>query len=161
MSAAHPAFCRESAVGRGLAFGDFDNDGDLDIMVANGYISGNPKDEYFTKLANAVTAPNFDPTDAMNWPVMGDSTFSGYEPKRVFHNEGNGTFRKDTTNAIARVSMHSWDHFWADYDNDGDVDLFVANQHAAPQLSRNQQKSPNHWLMVRLLADPATGITRR
>jgi len=28
----------------------------------------------------------------MNWPVMGEATFSGYEPKRVFHNEGNETF---------------------------------------------------------------------
>jgi hypothetical protein len=64
-------------------FWDYDNDGDLDIMVANGYISGNPHDEYFTKLATIVTKPGFDPIEAMNWPVMGDSTFAGYEPKRV------------------------------------------------------------------------------
>jgi len=75
-------------------FWDFDNDADLDIMIANGYISGDPAHEYFTDLATSVTRPGFDPADAGNWPEMGDSSFAGYEPSRVWSNEGNEVFKE-------------------------------------------------------------------
>ena len=45
----------------------------------------------------------------------------------LFHNEGDGTFRKVTTNAIAQTSVQAWTHVWGDYDNDGKLDLFVPN----------------------------------
>ncbi len=45
----------------------------------------------------------------------------------LYHNEGNGTFRKITTNAIALTYVRTFAHVWADYDNDGKVDLFVPN----------------------------------
>ena len=86
-------------------FWDYDNDGDLDIIVANGYISGDPKDEYFTKLATSVTKPGFDPIEAQNWPMMGDSTFSGYEPSRVWRNEGNEVFTEVAESLGWRIRM--------------------------------------------------------
>ncbi len=49
------------------------------------------------------------------------------EATRIYHNEGNGTFRKVTTNAIAQTAVQSYTHVWGDYDNDGKVDLFVPN----------------------------------
>ncbi len=45
----------------------------------------------------------------------------------LYHNEGSGTFRKVTTNTIAKTRMQAFVHVWADYDNDGRVDLFVPN----------------------------------
>ncbi len=51
-------------------------------------------------------------------------------PTPLFRNEGNGTFRKVTTNAIGSTAVRTWSLVWADYDNDGKVDLFVPNFHS-------------------------------
>lgn len=131
-------------------FWDYDNDGDLDLMVANGYISANPKDEYFTKLATTVTKPGFDPADAMNWPVMGDSTFSGYEPKRVFRNEGNETFTEVAAELGLADKRDGRGLAIADFDNDGDLDVYLSNQGQDGVFYRNDMRNANNWLEVDL-----------
>ena len=45
----------------------------------------------------------------------------------LYHNEGDGTFRKVTTNAIGTTFVQAYSHVWGDYDNDGKLDLFVPN----------------------------------
>ncbi len=131
-------------------FWDYDNDGDLDIMIANGYISGNPDHEYFTDLATAVTRPGFDPTDAQSWPKMGDSTFAGYEPSRVWRNEGNEVF----VEVAARIGLN--DHrdgrglAIADFDNDGDLDVYISNQGQDGVFYRNDIGNKNSWLQIEL-----------
>ena len=40
---------------------------------------------------------------------------------------------------------------FADYDNDGDVDIFVVNNHAKPALLRNDGGNRNNWLHVELI----------
>jgi hypothetical protein len=132
-------------------FWDYDNDGDLDLMVANGYISGNPKEEYFNKLATTVTKPGFDPTDARNWPVMGNSTFSGYEPKRVFRNEGNESFTEVAAPLGLADKRDGRGLAIADFDNDGDLDVYLSNQGQDGALFRNEIGNTNHWLEVDLV----------
>lgn len=129
-------------------FWDYDNDGDLDIMVANGYISGDPSDEYFTKLAKSVTKPGFDPIDAQNWPMMGNSTFSGYEPKRVFRNEGNELFTEVAAELGLADKSDGRGLAIADYDNDGDLDVYLANQGQDSVLYRNDRANKENWLQV-------------
>jgi tetratricopeptide (TPR) repeat protein/uncharacterized low-complexity protein len=131
-------------------FWDYDNDGWLDIMVANGYISGNPKDEYFNKLATAVTRPDFDPIDAMNWPVMGDSTFAGYEPKRVFHNEGNETFKEVAAELGLADTRDGRGLAMFDYDNNGTLDVYMSCQGQDSVLWRNDIGKKNNWVEVDL-----------
>lgn len=135
-------------------FWDYDNDGCLDLMVANGYISGDPKDEYFTKLASTVTRPGFDPIDARNWPVMGDSTFAGYEPKRVFHNEGNETFTEVAAALGLADRSDGRGLAIADYDNDGDLDVYLSNQGQDGVLYRNDLTPRRSWLEVDLAGAP-------
>ncbi|HUU85100.1 MAG TPA: FG-GAP-like repeat-containing protein [Phycisphaerae bacterium] len=131
-------------------FWDYDNDGYLDIIVANGYISGNPDDEYFAKLATEVTKPGFDPIDAQNWPMMGDSTFSGYEPSRVWHNEGNEVFTEVATDLGLADTGDGRGLAIADFDNDGDLDVYIANQGQDSSFYRNDLGNGNNWLQVEL-----------
>ncbi|MCK4340598.1 MAG: VCBS repeat-containing protein [Phycisphaerae bacterium] len=129
-------------------FWDFDNDGDLDIMVANGYISGNPEDEYFTKLATEVTKPGFDPINAQNWPTMGDSTFSGYQTSRVWRNEGNEAFEQVAKELGLADIGDGRGLAIADYDNDGDLDVYIANQGQDSSFYRNDIGNKNNWLQI-------------
>ena len=131
-------------------FWDYDNDGDLDLMVANGYISGKPGDEYFRKLAVTVTKPGFDPIDACNWPTIGDSTFAGYEPSRVWRNEGNELF-KDVAKRIGLADIGDGRGLAvADFDNDGDLDVYISNQGQDGVLYRNDLGNRNNWLQIEL-----------
>lgn len=133
----------------GAKFWDLDNDGDLDLMNACGYISGG-EGEYFTDLAIAVTQPDFDPTNAASWPTIGDKTFSGYQPSRVWRNEGSEVF----TEVAAELGLNDVGDgrglAIADYDNDGDLDVYISNQGQNATLYRNNSGNRNNWLELEL-----------
>ena len=75
---------------------------------------------------------------------------------QLFRNEGDGTFidvSKSTgiRNMPLRVSRGA---AFGDYDNDGDVDIFIVNNYAEPTLLRNNAsslKNSNNWLQVDLI----------
>ncbi len=115
-------------IGWGTSLFDYDNDGDLDIFVANG--------STFQKLDQPeVLIP---------------------QHNQLFRNEGDGTFSnvsKSTgiANLPSRVSRGA---AFGDYDNDGDVDIFIANNYDKPTLLRNNTndfKNSNNWLHVKLV----------
>jgi hypothetical protein len=95
--------------GLNLIQADYDNDGDVDVLI----LRGGWLDKY------------------------------GRYPKSLLRNNGNGTFTDVTLDAgLARVHFPTQSGSWADYDNDGDLDLYVGNESsesiAAPsQLFRN------------------------
>lgn len=82
----------------GVAWADYDNDGDLDFYVASG--SGR----------SAAEARN------------------GGSPNALYRNNGDGTFTDIAIAAGVDDPASSTGASWADYDNDGDLDLFVANR---------------------------------
>jgi uncharacterized repeat protein (TIGR01451 family) len=55
-------------------------------------------------------------------------TAGGTDPNAMFKNNGNGTFTKVTTGAIVTENTKSYASTWADIDNDGDMDGFVATE---------------------------------
>ena len=144
--------------GWGAKFFDADNDGDLDIIAVNGFISAG-KGNYWYDLAS-WTVKGQDVADARNWPAIGDRSFSGYEKNRFWRNDGNYSFSERAHETGLDSTRDGRGVVCFDYDNDGDLDLFIANQDQPPQLFRNSLRSTNHWLMVRLLVDAKTGITR-
>ena len=170
--------------GWGAKFFDPDNDGDLDIIAVNGFISAG-KGNYWYDLAS-WTVKGQDVADARNWPAIGDRSFSGYEKNRFWRNDGKYSFSERARDFGLDSTRDGRGVVCFDYDNDGDLDLFVANQDQPPHLYRNNSitkpgsagilsagastetrrpdagapSDANHWLMVRLVSDPKTGITR-
>ncbi len=116
-------------------FFDYDDDGWLDLYVVNGWVSAGPQ-SYVPDVFQMVTRPNVDFADARNWPPMGNKSLSGYEKKKLFHNEA-GTFREVAARQGLDSTRDGRGIAVADFDNDGRLDLFVTNANAEPYLYRN------------------------
>nr|MBN2278071.1 VCBS repeat-containing protein [candidate division Zixibacteria bacterium] len=124
----------------GIAWGDYDNDDDLDFYVSNYFspnnLYQNDGNGNFTEVASSPINDS-DPGTGVAW---GDYDNDGYldiynvklsiggslRPNKLFHNNGNGTF-SDVTPAVLADTGFSYGLGWADYDLDGDIDLFFTN----------------------------------
>ena len=113
-------------LGWGTRFFDYDNDGDLDLFVANGHV----------------------------YPqVDGVPSGSSYrQPNQLFSNQGKGVFQEVSAQSgrglsIVQVSRGA---SFGDYDNDGDVDVFVVNLNDTPSLLRNDGGNSHNWLTVQV-----------
>jgi hypothetical protein len=122
--------------GWGGKFFDYDNDGWLDLYVMNGWVSSGPE-SYVPDIFEMIIKPGIDLADARNWPPMGNKSLSGYEKKRLFHNERGQTFTEQAARHGLDSTRDGRGVAVADFDNDGRLDLFVANANGAPYLYRN------------------------
>ena len=139
----------ETGWGWGAKFFDYDNDGWLDLYVTNGWVSAG-KDSYVPDIFNMVTKPGIDFADARNWPPMGNKSLSGYEKKKLFHND-HGQLFKDQAGVHGVDSVRDGRGVAiADFDNDGRLDMFVANANGEPNLYRNTMPAGNHWVQFAL-----------
>jgi len=112
--------------GWGLKFFDYDNDGDLDLFLAN----GNP-DDLISSLHGEVTYE---------------------EPLMLFHNTGK-SFQDVSARSgpVFATPMSSRGLAVGDFDNDGAVDVLISVNNGAPHLLRNNAGRQNHWLGIHLV----------
>ena len=114
-------------LGWGTGFADFDNDGWLDIFQVNGHVY--PEVEKLT-------------------------TEAGYAQRKVlYQNLRNGKFADVSVKVGGAVMENTAGRgaAFGDFDNDGDIDVVINTVNSTPELIRNDQKSGNNWLKIKLI----------
>jgi hypothetical protein len=112
--------------GWGAKFFDYDNDGNLDLFLANGH----PDD----KIESHTTHVNY------------------LEPLLLFHNTGKGLENVGAgAGPVFAESFAARGLAIGDFNNDGAVDVLVAVNGGPPLLLKNSAAVGNHWLGVRLV----------
>lgn len=164
------------------SWGDYDNDGDLDLFVTN---SENQKNFLFRNDGN------FNFTSVVNDPIVNENGYfacsgwgdydndgdldmyvtQAYGPanvplinclyKNLLVESGTPSFEKITDGEIVNDPGYSYGFAWADWDADGDLDLFTArtfgeNENNTAYLNNGNS---NKWLIVKLSGANATNIS--
>lgn len=131
-------------------WGDFDNDGALDLYVTNSggipknFLYKNNGDGTFAKITTGAPATDALISRCVNWTdydADGDAdlfvTNENNQPENLYRNNGDGTFTKITTGALVNNGGKTMSASWGDYDNDGDQDVFLANDQGVDALFRS------------------------
>lgn len=142
----------EGTMSTSAAWGDYDGDGYLDLFVVNSQAGLNPGINWlyhnqgngtFTRMTTNQVGPvvqgsalwfsaSWMDFDEDGWldlfaPIWGSTA-------RLYHNLANGRFDRLVNNALVSTSMPTLTHAWADYDNDGRLDLLVGMDDAHPMV---------------------------
>jgi hypothetical protein len=158
----------------GLAWGDYDNDGRLDLfvtgMTATNRLYHNDGNGIFSRITSApmLRPPSGGGYRACAW---GDYDNDGYldlfmggynATNALFHNNGDGTFTKVLSGAPVQEGkdgIYCNACGWADYDNDGFLDLLVTRAPADSSTTTNwlyhNNGNSNAWLEVKLVSTVA------
>jgi len=147
----------------GLGWSDYDDDGDMDLFVANAYFDyplpdpadymqpnglyRNDGDFSFTKIVSGPVATDLSLSYGPSW---GDYDNDGDQDLYVanstlplanffYSNNGDGSFTRIQTGEIVTAASKTYTSSWSDYDNDGDLDLFLTTYEGNnPAPHRNQ-----------------------
>ncbi|MAT38308.1 MAG: hypothetical protein CL946_01750 [Ectothiorhodospiraceae bacterium] len=162
----------------GFDWGDYDNDGDLDMIGAHVAFPQNLDVSDVTQIWRNNGAPNYDfemlqgvqetgfgYTDMFHYDAaFGDFNSDGLLdfvltsgencfPTRLYMQNPDHTF-SEVSYAAGIDAMNSYGTAWVDYDNDGDLDLSIVT-HQGVKLYRNDFPTPGNWVQFNLTGETA------
>jgi enediyne biosynthesis protein E4 len=111
-------------VGWGVRLADFDNDGDLDLFIANGHLH-----EMISRSNRMV---------------------SYREPPLFLSNDGHGRFARVNGGPVLSAAYLGRGMATGDFDNDGAPDVAFVSLNEAPVLLHNEAAAGRRWLGIRL-----------
>ncbi len=128
-----------SGKSHGASWADYDNDGDLDLFVANygalNFLYKNEGNGVFAQVLGDIVTTDVGYSLGASWGDYDNDSFvdlyvvngSGNNENFLYNNNGDGTFNKITSGTIVTDLADSRGCGWVDYNNDGNLDLFVSN----------------------------------
>ena len=165
--------------GMGTNFGDFDNDGDLDIVVTNfqdqtNSLYQNEQNAFFNEVSFSTgigekslpyLAWGVDFVDLNNdgWQDLFvanghlDHNISDIDPigtyaqrNQVFMNQNGRTFIDQSKTMLDQKQVSRGSAF-GDLDNDGDIDIVVSNLNDHPVILWNVTEHTSNWFILKLI----------
>jgi hypothetical protein len=134
----------------GAQFGDLNNDGFLDLYLANGFISGKPGTSYWYDYSKVTGGNKAIISDISKWPAMEGRSQSGYQQNRIWINTGKGFFYDVAGQVTGNQTYDSRAVAMADLWNRGVLDILVANQNDRLVLYKNHVDPDRHWIAFEL-----------
>ncbi len=117
----------------GLFFFDYDLDGRLDVLTANGHIEQD--------IERVLPGTSYRQPAQLFWHAEGPQSFVSVGPEQ----SGPDLFKPLAGRGSA----------YADFDLDGDLDVVLTQVGGPPLVLRNDQHLGHHWLRLRLVGPPA------
>ncbi|HSP88967.1 MAG TPA: VCBS repeat-containing protein, partial [Ignavibacteriaceae bacterium] len=125
----------------GSTWGDYDNDGDVDLFVANWWgqnnlLYSNNGDGTFTFESTAPPSVGSTYSETGSWGDYNNDGFvdlyvcnsGGNLRNQLFLNNTDGTFTQITSGVLVTDTKHSRNADWIDFNKDGYLDLYVTNE---------------------------------
>jgi enediyne biosynthesis protein E4 len=151
---------QEASAGQGTSWGDYDNDGYLDLFVVNptsrNFLYHNHGDGTFRKITNGAIATDVANGHGCGWADYdNDGWLDMFVANRLganflYRNNGDGTFARLTTGVVSTDVADAFSGAWADYNNDGFQDLFVAELNSNNNRLYRNNGNTNAWLTLKL-----------
>ena len=159
----------------GCGSADFDNDGDMDLYIANGHLSGNSALDYCTRfwchdVYTGTSKPNATLDTFFSGTLQGlgsQYSWNGFEHNHLFLNRGNTSYLNTAFLLGTAFEFDARSVVLADIDLDGRPDLLVVQYDAQERqqrlfVMRNQIETNGHWIGVHVPDRPdlpANGVT--
>ncbi|HIO82322.1 TPA: CRTAC1 family protein, partial [Candidatus Poribacteria bacterium] len=167
--------------GMGSSFGDYDNDGDLDLIVSNAsampaILYRNEGGNFFSDVSfsigiGPVTLPYFkwaiEFIDQDNDGFLDIFIANGHLQENIglfsdesypqqdllfWNRQGKKYVDISVRSGLGRMSNKvSRGTVFSDYDNDGDIDIFINNSNQSANLLRNKNGNKNNWITIKVL----------
>ncbi|MFN8394360.1 MAG: FG-GAP-like repeat-containing protein [Bacteroidia bacterium] len=147
------------------SWGDYDNDGDFDVVVANynqaAQLFQNDGSGNFSLISSPFGGDvgcsfssawaDYD-NDADLDLLITNGYCTSFTHNFLYENQGNGAFVRNMTEPVAIDSGSSYGCAWGDYDNDGFLDLAIANwrNETQPNYLYHNAGNANHWVEFKL-----------
>lgn len=152
------------------AWGDYDQDGWLDLYVTRSgpttatkrnQLYHNDAANAFTKILTGDAVTNAFTSRSVNWIDLDEDGLldifvtnegNSNTNENLYRNDGGGNFTRITTGDLLNDGGKTMSSSWADYDNDGDLDVYLANDGSNNALFRND----GNLVFTKMATDPVS-----